>query len=190
MKLTTCLFASTLVTSLAFLTGCQATSQGGRTFTPNQAQTAMQSFHGTILHVAVVQIQHEEKGGGAVVGTLLGGIAGSTVGGGRGTRLATAGGAARLGARTGQRTASPAAATLPVRSTALDLERRISARRRPRPWCLPRKPRGARYAKAGRRRPFRGLQPPQSCRTCRIAWTTAYSQSLEPRPTKRTLLGA
>jgi outer membrane lipoprotein SlyB len=120
MNIKTYLFASALVTSMTFLTGCQATSQGGRTFTPSQAQTAMQSFHGTILHVAVVQIQHEEKGGGAVVGTLLGGIAGSTVGGGRGTRLATAGGAA-AGAAAGS-AAERKRATRPAWELEVELE--------------------------------------------------------------------
>lgn len=77
------------------LVGCATgPSQGGRTVSSRNAQTAMRSFHGQILHVSEVMIEHETSGGGAIVGGLLGGVVGSTIGGGRGRRLATAGGAA------------------------------------------------------------------------------------------------
>lgn len=82
-----------IMVSPLLLTSCQTTSQGSRTFTTSQAQTAMRAFYGTILHVAEVQIQHNETGLGAVAGGVLGGIVGSTIGGGRGSTLATAGGA-------------------------------------------------------------------------------------------------
>ena len=72
----------------------QTTSQGGRTFTTRQAQTAMRSFPGIIIHVDEVQIQRNETGVGAIAGGVLGGFPGSTIGGGRGTTLATAGGSA------------------------------------------------------------------------------------------------
>lgn len=73
--------------------GCASSQQGGATYTPAQAQSAMKSYSGTVLHVSEVQIQHDEKGVGAITGGVLGGVVGSTIGGGRGTRLATAGGA-------------------------------------------------------------------------------------------------
>jgi outer membrane lipoprotein SlyB len=87
----TVLFA--IMVSPLFLASCQTTSQGSRTFTTSQAQTAMRAFNGKILHVAEVQIQRNETGVGAVAGGVLGGVVGSTIGGGRGTTLATAGGA-------------------------------------------------------------------------------------------------
>jgi outer membrane lipoprotein SlyB len=78
----------------AAVSGCQAPSQGARTYRAGQAQRAMQSYPGIILRAEQVQIQHDESGGGSVAGAVLGGVVGSTIGGGRGQRLATAGGAA------------------------------------------------------------------------------------------------
>ncbi len=78
---------------LAILAGCQAPSQGSKTYTPGQAQTAQSVYYGTVLNVADVQIQHEETGAGSVGGAVVGGIVGSTIGGGRGKKLATTGGA-------------------------------------------------------------------------------------------------
>ncbi len=75
-----------------FAAGCQ-TSQGGKTYSPHQAQRAMTVYYGTVLHVADVQIESQQTGAGAVIGGVVGGIAGSTVGGGRGQKLATTGGA-------------------------------------------------------------------------------------------------
>ncbi len=84
--------------ALLVFSGCAPTSQGGKTYTPGQAQSAMKSYYGTVLHVSAVQIQHEESGGGTMIGAVLGGVVGSTIGSGRGTRLATVGGAAAGGA--------------------------------------------------------------------------------------------
>lgn len=77
---------------VSFLTvGCQ-TSQGGKTYTRSQAQTALSVYYGTVLKVAEVQIETETTGVGAIVGGVAGGIVGSTIGSGRGRRLATTGG--------------------------------------------------------------------------------------------------
>jgi outer membrane lipoprotein SlyB len=72
---------------------CQTTSQGSKTYTRGQAQTALTVYYGTVLRVAEVQIQAETTGVGAVAGGVVGGIVGSTIGSGRGRRLATTGGA-------------------------------------------------------------------------------------------------
>jgi outer membrane lipoprotein SlyB len=82
-----------IMLSAQLLISCQPASQGGRTFTPSQAQTAMRSFNGTIIHLTEVQIQHEETGAGLAAGGVVGGIVGSTIGSGRGSTLATVGGA-------------------------------------------------------------------------------------------------
>jgi len=100
--------------------GCQTTPQGGRSVHASQARTAMQSFHGRILHVSEVQIVHDETGVGAAAGGILGGIAGSTVGSGRGSRLATAGGAA-LGAAAGS-SGERARSTRPAWELEVELE--------------------------------------------------------------------
>ena len=76
------------------ISGCQPVSQGGKTYTMNQAKSGVRSDHGTVLHISEVFIQHDEKGVGTVAGGILGGVVGSTIGGGRGRTLATAGGAA------------------------------------------------------------------------------------------------
>ena len=81
------------VSVLVVITGCQAPSQGSKTYRPGQAQSAMEVYYGTVLKVADVQIQHEETGGGAVGGAIVGGIVGSTIGKGRGRSLATTAGA-------------------------------------------------------------------------------------------------
>lgn len=73
--------------------GCQAPSQGGRTYTRDQAQRPLQVFYGTVLQVSDVQIQGKESGAGAIGGAIVGGIVGSTIGSGRGRTLATTGGA-------------------------------------------------------------------------------------------------
>jgi outer membrane lipoprotein SlyB len=73
--------------------GCQSTSQGGKTYTRGQAQTALSVYHGTVLKVSEVQIQAEITGGGAVVGGIVGAIVGSTIGSGRGSTLAGTAGA-------------------------------------------------------------------------------------------------
>jgi len=83
----------TIVTLAVLVAGCDTASQGSRTYTRGQAQTALQVFYGTVLAVADVTIEAEETGAGSVAGGVVGGIVGSTVGGGRGTKLATAGGA-------------------------------------------------------------------------------------------------
>jgi outer membrane lipoprotein SlyB len=75
------------------MAGCDTTSQGSKTYTRGQAQTAMQVYYGTVLAVADVTIAGQESGAGAVGGAVVGGIVGSTIGGGRGRRLATTGGA-------------------------------------------------------------------------------------------------
>ena len=75
-----------------FTLSCQA-NQGSRTYSPGQAQQAMQVYYGTILKVSDVQIQGQQTGAGAVGGAVVGGIVGSTIGSGRGRRLATTGGA-------------------------------------------------------------------------------------------------
>ena len=74
------------------MAGCQSTSQGSKTYTRGQAQTAMQVYYGTVLSVADVTIAKKETGVGAVGGAVVGGILGSTIGSGRGKKLATTGG--------------------------------------------------------------------------------------------------
>jgi outer membrane lipoprotein SlyB len=92
-KLHTGIVLLSILVSAQLLTSCQPTSQGGNTFTASQAQTAMRSFDGIIIHLAQVQIQHNETGAGAVVGGVAGGVVGSTIGSNRGNTLATVGGA-------------------------------------------------------------------------------------------------
>ena len=73
---------------------CTSTSQGSKTYTSSQAQTALTVYSGTVLKVADVQIQTESSGAvGGVAGAVMGGVLGSTVGGGRGSRVATTAGA-------------------------------------------------------------------------------------------------
>ena len=93
-KIHTGIVLLTIIASAQLLTSCQPISQGGKTFTSSQAQTAMRSFNGTIIHLAEVQIQQNQTGVGAVAGGVLGGVVGSTIGSGRGNTLAIAGGAA------------------------------------------------------------------------------------------------
>jgi outer membrane lipoprotein SlyB len=75
------------------MAGCQSASQGSKTYTRGQAQTAMQVYYGTVLAVADVTIAREESGAGGIGGAVVGGILGSTIGSGRGRKLATTGGA-------------------------------------------------------------------------------------------------
>lgn len=117
------LLISTFVLSLILsmmLAACQPASQGGRTFTPSQAQTAMRAFNGIVLRVDEVQIQRDERGIGAAAGGTLGGVVGSTIGSGRGTTLATAGGAA-VGAAAGS-AAERARGTRPAWKLEVELE--------------------------------------------------------------------
>ena len=79
--------------SILVLVSCQAPSQGGRTYSRDQAQRPLEVYYGTVLNVADVQIQGRESGAGATGGAIVGGIVGSTIGSGRGRRLATTGGA-------------------------------------------------------------------------------------------------
>ena len=81
-----------LVVLAFFLLGCQA-SQGSKTYTPGQAQTALEVYYGTVLKVSKVTIQNPQTGAGAVGGAVVGGIVGSTIGSGRGRKLATTAGA-------------------------------------------------------------------------------------------------
>jgi outer membrane lipoprotein SlyB len=76
-----------------FITGCETSSQGGKTYTRGQAQQQMQVFNGILLNVAAVTIEPEETGGGAAVGAASGGIMGSMLGSGRGSTLGALGGA-------------------------------------------------------------------------------------------------
>lgn len=87
-----------LVFAVIVLLGCQAPSQGSRTFTRDQAQRPLTVYFGTVLQVSEVQIQGQESGAGMVGGAIVGGIVGSTIGGGRGRTLATTGGALAGGA--------------------------------------------------------------------------------------------
>lgn len=77
----------------SIIVGCQTTSQGSKTYTRGQAQTALAVYYGTVLKVAEVQIQAETAGVGAVGGAVVGGIVGSTIGSGRGSTLAATAGA-------------------------------------------------------------------------------------------------
>lgn len=89
------------LTGFALLTaGCDATTQGGATYSRGQAQTAMDVFYGTILRVEDVTIEAKQSGVGALGGAVAGGVVGSTIGGGSGKRLAATGGAL-IGAATG-----------------------------------------------------------------------------------------
>lgn len=74
--------------------GCTSTSQGSKTYTRSQAQSALTVYFGTVLNVAEVQIQTETSGAvGGIAGAVMGGMLGSTVGGGGGRRVATTAGA-------------------------------------------------------------------------------------------------
>lgn len=92
MKANLYLIAVTVL-AVMVLAGCQAPSQGGRTYSRSQAQRPLEVYYGTVLNVADVQIQGQESGAGAVGGAIVGGIVGSTIGSGRGRRLATTGAA-------------------------------------------------------------------------------------------------
>ena len=86
-----CIFVLGIIT---FCTGCTSTSQGSKTYTRTQAQSALTVYFGTVLNVADVQIQTETKGVvGGIAGAVLGGVVGSTIGGGSGKAVATTAGA-------------------------------------------------------------------------------------------------
>jgi outer membrane lipoprotein SlyB len=75
-------------------TGCTSTSQGSKTYTRTQAQSALTVYYGTVLNVADVQIQTETSGVvGGIAGAVMGGVLGSTIGGGSGRAVATTAGA-------------------------------------------------------------------------------------------------
>ncbi len=78
--------------SVILLTGCETSSQGGKTYTRSQAQQQMQVFNGILLNVAAVTIEPEKTGGGAAIGAASGGIMGSMLGSGRGSTLGALGG--------------------------------------------------------------------------------------------------
>jgi len=100
--------------------GCQTTSQGSKTYTRGQAQTALTVYYGTVLKVAEVQIQAETTGVGAVGGGVVGGIVGSTIGSGRGSTLAATAGAL-AGAAAGS-AAEKARATRPALEIEVELD--------------------------------------------------------------------
>jgi len=86
-----CLFVMSLI---VVCTGCTSTSQGSKTYTRTQAQSALSVYSGTVLNVADVNIQTETKGVvGGIAGAVLGGVVGSTIGGGSGRTVATTAGA-------------------------------------------------------------------------------------------------
>jgi len=86
-----CMFVLSIIT---VFTGCTSTSQGSKTYTRTQAQSALTVYYGTVLNVADVQIQTETKGVvGGIAGAVLGGVVGSTIGGGSGRAVATTVGA-------------------------------------------------------------------------------------------------
>lgn len=111
-----------LLTVLVFavIAGCQHAGTGSKTYSPGQAQKAMEVYYGTVLNVSEVQIKHAESGVGAVAGGVAGGVAGSTIGGGGGKKLATVGGAL-AGAAVGG-AAERAAATRPGVEIELELD--------------------------------------------------------------------
>ena len=93
-KRETVLMCILVLAIIIICTGCTSTSQGSKTYTRSQAQSALTVYFGTVLNVADVQIQTETKGVvGGVAGAVMGGVLGSTVGGGRGSRVATTAGA-------------------------------------------------------------------------------------------------
>ena len=100
---------------VVFVWGCQA-SQGSKTYTTGQAQTALEVYYGTVLKVSEVTIQAPQSGGGAAAGAVVGGVIGSTVGSGRGRRLATTAGAL------GGAAAGSAAEGSAARKPALEIE--------------------------------------------------------------------
>jgi outer membrane lipoprotein SlyB len=86
-----CIFVLSIIT---VCTGCTSTSQGSKTYTRSQAQSALTVYYGTVLNVADVKIQTETKGAvGGIAGGILGGVVGSTIGAGGGRRIATTVGA-------------------------------------------------------------------------------------------------
>ncbi len=86
-----CIFVLSIIT---VCTGCTSTSQGSKTYTRTQAQSALSVYYGTVLNVADVNIQTETKGVvGGIAGAVLGGVVGSTIGGGSGRAVATTVGA-------------------------------------------------------------------------------------------------
>ena len=100
--------------------GCESTGLGSKTYTRAQAQTPLQVYTGTLLAVADVEIQGEERGGGAAVGAVVGGIVGSTVGAGQGRKLATTAGA--LGGAAAGSAAERARATKPALELEVELD--------------------------------------------------------------------
>jgi len=119
MKTKTAVFVLTL-SFLGILAGCQAPSQGSKTYRAGQAQTAMTVYYGTVLKVSDVQIQAKQTGAGAVGGAVVGGIVGSTIGSGRGRTLATTTGAL-AGAAAGS-AAEGARATRPALEIEIELD--------------------------------------------------------------------
>jgi len=99
-----------ILTIITVCTGCE-TSQGSKTYTRSQAQSALSVYYGTILRVADVRIQSETKGAvGGVAGGILGGVVGSTIGGGGGKKIATTVGAlggAAAGGKAGEKKTKP-----------------------------------------------------------------------------------
>lgn len=79
-RLPTLLLIPALALSL-FTTGC-ATSQSGRSYTPQQAQREMTVRMGVVESVRFVTISGTQNGAGGLAGTAIGGIAGSNIGGG------------------------------------------------------------------------------------------------------------
>lgn len=86
-----CIFVLSIIIVCA---GCTSTSQGSKTYTRTQAQSALTVYFGTVLNAADVNIQTETKGVvGGIAGAVLGGVVGSTIGGGSGRAVATTAGA-------------------------------------------------------------------------------------------------
>jgi outer membrane lipoprotein SlyB len=83
----------TFIVSLIWVLGGCQTSQGSKTYSTSQAQTAHSVYYGTVLKVAQVTLQKPQSGAGAIGGAVVGGVIGSTIGQGRGRRLATTAGA-------------------------------------------------------------------------------------------------
>ena len=89
---------------LTVCSGCTSTSQGSKTYTRTQAQSALSVYYGTVLNVADVNIQTETKGAvGGIAGAVLGGVVGSTIGGGSGKAVATTAGDLGGGAAAGSK---------------------------------------------------------------------------------------
>jgi outer membrane lipoprotein SlyB len=101
--------STVVVVVAAFVTGCQSTNQGSKTYKSSQTQRAQSVQYGTVLAVADVTIAPDSTAGGAVGGAVVGGILGHAITGRSSSSTRRVG--ATLGAVGGAAAGSAAART-------------------------------------------------------------------------------